>query len=193
MAVSLAKGQRVSLDKVAPGMNKAFVGLGWDTKKVDTGSDFDLDASVFLLGSNEKLISDKHFIFYNNLTSPDASKSVEHLGDNLTGAGDGDDEVITINLPQVPAEIEKIVVTVTIHEAQARSQNFGQVSNAFVRIVDMQTEQEVVRYDLVEDYSIETALILAEIYRKDGEWRVNAVGAGYQGGLQALLDRYSVN
>ncbi len=193
MAVSLAKGQRVSLDKVAPGMTKAFVGLGWDTKKVDTGLDFDLDASVFLLGSNDKLISDKHFIFYNNLTSPDAGKAVEHLGDNLTGAGDGDDEVITVNLTQVPADIEKIVITVTIHEAQNRGQNFGQVSNAFVRIVDMQTEQEVVRYDLEEDYSIETALILAEIYRKDGEWRVNAVGSGYQGGLQALLDRYSVN
>ena len=193
MTVSLAKGQRVSLEKIAPGMTKAFVGLGWDTKKVDTGNDFDLDASVFLLGSNDKLLSDKHFIFYNNLASPDAAKSVEHLGDNLTGAGDGDDEVIQVNLAQVPSDIEKIVVTVTIHEAQARGQNFGQVQNAFVRIVDMQTEKEVVRYDLVEDYSTETALIMAELYRKDGEWRVNAVGAGYQGGLQPLLDRYSVN
>jgi tellurium resistance protein TerD len=174
----------------SPGLTEIFVGLGWDVKAVDTGVDFDLDASVFLLGSNEKLISDKHFIFYNNLTSPDAAKSVEHTGDNLTGAGDGDDEMVKVNFKQVPAEVDKIVVAVTIHEAQERKQNFGQVQNAFVRIVNLQTEQEVVRYDLVEDYSTETALIMAELYRKDGEWRLNAVGAGYQGGLQALLDRY---
>jgi tellurium resistance protein TerD len=190
MAVSLAKGQRVSLEKIAPGLTEIFVGLGWDVKAVDTGVDFDLDASVFLLGSNEKLISDKHFIFYNNLTSPEAAKSIEHKGDNLTGVGAGDDEVVEIKLTQVPPEIEKIVVTVTIHDAQERKQNFGQVQNAFVRIVNLQNEQEVVRYDLVEDYSTETALIMAELYRKDGEWRLNAVGAGYQGGLQALLDRY---
>ena len=190
MAVSLAKGQRVSLEKIAPGLTKIFVGLGWDVKAVDTGVDFDLDASVFLLGSNERLISDKHFIFYNNLTSPDAAKAIEHTGDNLTGAGDGDDEVVKVNLKQVPSEIEKIIITVTIHDAQERQQNFGQVQNAFVRVVNLQNEQEVVRYDLVEDYSIETALIMAELYRKDGEWRLNAVGAGYQGGLQALLDRY---
>jgi len=190
MAVSLAKGQRVSLEKIAPGLTEIFVGLGWDVKAVDTGVDFDLDASVFLLGSNERLISDKHFIFYNNLTSPEAAKSVTHKSDNLTGVGAGDDEVVEIKLTQVPPEIEKIVITVTIHEAQERKQNFGQVQNAFVRIVNLQNEQEVVRYDLVEDYSIETALIMAELYRKDGEWRLNAVGAGYQGGLQALLDRY---
>ena len=190
MAVSLAKGQRVSLDKIAPGLTEIFVGLGWDVKAVDTGVDFDLDASVFLLGSNERLISDKHFIFYNNLISPDAAKSVEHTGDNLTGAGDGDDEVVKVNLKQAPSEIEKIIIAVTIHDAQERKQNFGQVQNAFVRVVNLQTEQEIVRYDLVEDYSIETALIMAELYRKDGEWRLNAVGAGYQGGLQALLDRY---
>jgi tellurium resistance protein TerD len=146
---------------------------------------------VFLLGANEKLISDSHFIFYNNLTSPDPDKSLQHLGDNLTGVGEGDDEVIKINLKKVPADVQKIVVTVTIHEAQQRNQNFGQVQNAFVRVVNAQTKQEAVRYDLVEDYSIETALIMAELYRKDGEWRLNAVGAGYQGGLQALLDRYS--
>ena len=168
MAVSLAKGQRVSLEKIAPGLTEIFVGLGWDVKAVDTGVDFDLDASVFLLGSNERLISDKHFIFYNNLTSPEAAKSVTHKSDNLTGVGAGDDEVVEIKLTQVPPEIEKIVITVTIHEAQERKQNFGQVQNAFVRIVNLQTEQEVVRYDLVEDYSIETALIMAELYRKDG-------------------------
>ena len=191
MAVTLTKGQRVSLEKVAPGLTEVFIGLGWDVKAMDTGYDFDLDASAFLLGSNEKIISDNHFIFYNNLTSPDSAKSVEHTGDNLTGAGDGDDEVIKINLPKVPAEVQKIVITVTIHDAAKRGQNFGQVENAFVRVVNAQNSQEVIRYDLVEDYSIETALIMAEIYRKDGEWRLNAVGSGYQGGLQALLDRYS--
>lgn len=191
MAVSLAKGQRVSLEKVAPGLVEVFVGLGWDVKATDTGYDFDLDSSIFMLGSNEKLISDNHFIFYNNLTSPDPNKSLQHLGDNLTGVGDGDDEVIKINLQKVPADVQKIVVTITIHEAQKRGQNFGQVSNAFVRVVNAQTSKEVIRYDLVEDYSVETALIMTELYRKDGEWRLNAVGAGYQGGLQALLDRYS--
>lgn len=190
MAVTLKKGQRVSLDKVAPGLTEIFVGLGWDVKPTDTGYDFDLDACAFLLGSNEKVISDQHFIFYNNLTSPDAGKSVQHTGDNLTGEGDGDDEVINIDLKKVPAEVQKIVITVTIHEAVERGQNFGQVQNAFVRVINAQTNQEVVRYDLVEDYSIETALIMAEIYRKDGEWRLNAVGSGYQGGLQALLNRY---
>ena len=191
MAVTLTKGQRVSLEKVAPGLTEVFIGLGWDVKAMDTGYDFDLDASAFMLGRNEKIISDNHFIFYNNLTSPDSAKSVEHTGDNLTGAGDGDDEVIKINLPKVPAEVQKIVITVTIHDAAKRGQNFGQVENAFVRVVNAQTSQQVIRYDLVEDYSIETALIMAEIYRKDGEWRLNAVGSGYQGGLQALLDRYS--
>jgi len=191
MAVSLTKGQRVSLEKVAPGLSAVFVGLGWDVKATDTGSDFDLDSSVFLLGANEKLISDKHFIFYNNLVSPDPNKSVQHAGDNLTGLGAGDDEVIKIDLEKVPEEVKKIVITVTIHEAQQRRQNFGQVQNAFVRIVNAQNKQEAVRYDLVEDYSVETALIMAELYRKDGQWSLNAVGSGYQGGLQALLDRYS--
>jgi tellurium resistance protein TerD len=170
--------------------SEVFVGLGWDIKATDTGFDFDLDASAFMLGSNEKLISDKHFIFYNNLQSPDPAKSVRCTGDNLTGAGDGDDEVIKINLLKVPTEVEKIVVTVTIHEAAERHQNFGQVQNAFVRILNAETQEEVIRYDLVEDYSTETALIMAELYRKDGDWRLNAVGCGYQGGLKALLERY---
>lgn len=191
MAVSLTKGQRVSLDKVAPGLSEAFIGLGWDVKPTDTGHDFDLDASVFLLGANEQLISDDHFIFYNNLVSPDPDRSVEHTGDNLTGEGDGDDEVIKINLKKVPSNVNKIIVAITIHEAEERRQNFGQVDNAFVRIVNAQTNEETVRYDLTEDYSIETALVMAELYRKDGEWRLNAVGSGYQGGLKALLDRYS--
>lgn len=191
MAVSLTKGQRVSLEKVAPGLTEIFIGLGWDIKATDTGYDFDLDSSVFLLNSNEKLISDHHFIFYNNLTSPDADKSIQHMGDNLTGVGEGDDEVIKVNLKKVPNEVQKIVVAVTIHEAQQRSQNFGQIRNAFVRVVNAQTKVEAIRYDLVEDYSVETALIMAELYRKDGQWRLNAVGAGYQGGLQAILNRYS--
>ncbi|MEG5060857.1 TerD family protein [Microcoleus sp. A2-C5] len=191
MAVSLTKGQRVSLEKISPGLSEVFIGLGWDVKATDTGSDFDLDSALFLLGANDKLISDNHFIFYNNLTSPDPDKSVQHMGDNLTGAGEGDDEVIKINLKKVPNDVQKILVTVTIHEAEQRHQNFGQVQNSFVRIVNAQTQQEAVRYDLVEDYSIETALIMAELYRKDGEWRLNAVGSGYKGGLQALLDRYS--
>ena len=191
MAVSLQKGQRVSLDKVAPGLMAGFIGLGWDVKATDTGYDFDLDASAFLLGANEKLISDNHFVFYNNLTSPDPDKSVQLMGDNRTGEGEGDDEVVIVDLRKIPAEVQKIAITVTIHEADKRGQNFGQVGNAYVRLVDVQSKNEVLRYDLEEDYSIETALIMAELYRKNGEWRVNAVGSGYQGGLQALLNRYS--
>lgn len=190
MGISLSKGQRISLDKVAPELNAAFIGLGWDVKKTDTGVDFDLDTSIFLLNDQEKLISDQHFIFYNNLNSPDPDKSVKHMGDNLTGEGEGDDEVILVNLKKVPQDVQRIVITVTIHEADKRNQNFGQVRNAFVRLVNVDTEKEVIRYDLEEDFSVETALIMAELYRKQGEWRINAVGAGYQGGLQALLDRY---
>lgn len=190
MAINLSKGQRISLEKVAPGLKQIFVGLGWDINVTDTGGDFDIDASVFLLDSSEKLISDQHFIFYNNPNSPDADQSVKQLGDNRTGAGEGDDEIIDINLKAVPSDIDKIVLTVTIHEAEARQQNFGQVSNAFVRVVNCENEQEIVRYDLTEDFSVETALIMAEFYRKDGEWRMNAVGAGYEGGLQALVNRY---
>lgn len=190
MTVNLTKGQRISLEKVAPGLIEVFVGLGWDINVTDTGADFDIDASVFMLGSNEKLISDEHFIFYNNRNSPDPEQSVQQRGDNLTGAGEGDDEIIDINLKTVPDNVAKMVIAVTIHEADKRKQNFGQVQNAFVRIVNGADEKEIIRYDLTEDFSTETALIMAELYRKDGEWRMNAVGAGYQGGLQALLDRY---
>ncbi len=190
MAISLTKGQRVSLEKVSPGLEAVMVGLGWDVKRVDSGVDFDLDVSVFMLGTDEKLISDNHFIFYNNLKSPDPNHAVEYLGDNLTGAGGGDDEVILVNLKKIPPEVDKLVFTVTIYEADKRKQNFGQVNNAFIRLVDVKTKAEVLRYDLTEDYSIETALIIAEIYRQNGEWRMSAVGSGYQGGLQALLNRY---
>jgi len=190
MGISLKKGQRVNLEKVAPGLEAVLVGLGWDVNLTDSGGEFDLDASIFLLGTNEKIVSEQHFIFYNNKKSPDPDGSVEYMGDNRTGAGEGDDEVILVNLTKIPNDVQKLVFTVTIHEAEQRKQNFGQVSNAFVRLVDVKTKQEVLRYDLAEDYSIETALIMAEIYRKDGTWRMSAVGSGYQGGLQALLDRY---
>ncbi|MBP0016305.1 MAG: TerD family protein [Cyanobacteria bacterium SBLK] len=191
MGISLQKGQRVSLDKVAPNLKAIFVGLGWDVKNTDTGHDFDLDSSVFMLGANEKLPSDNHFIFYNNLTSPDTAQCVKHMGDNLTGEGEGDDEAVIVDLRKVPPEIQRLVFTVTIYDADKRGQNFGQVENAFVRLVNVETKQEVMRYDLAEDYSIETAMIMAELYIKEGTWRLNAVGQGYQGGLQALLDRYS--
>ncbi len=190
MAISLQKGQKVSLDKVAPGLSAVFIGLGWDINRTDTGADFDLDASVFLLNDKEKLISEEHFIFYNNLTSPDPDKSVKHMGDNLTGEGEGDDEVIIVDLRKVPADIHRIVITVTIYDAEKRKQNFGQVQNAFVRLVNVETKEEILRYDLEEDFSIETALILSELYRRDEQWRMSAVGSGYQGGLQALLNRY---
>ena len=190
MAINLSKGERISLEKVAPGLIEIFIGLGWDINATDTGGDFDIDASIFLLDSNEKLISDQHFIFYNNKTSPDPEQSIQQRGDNRTGVGEGDDEIIDVNLTTVPPEIVKMALTVTIHEADKRQQNFGQVSNAFVRIVNCENEEEIIRYDLTEDFSIETALIMAELYRKDGEWRMNAVGAGYEGGLAALVERY---
>ncbi len=191
MGISLEKGQRISLAKVAPSLVAGFIGLGWDVNTTDTGGDFDLDVSVFLLGDNEKLVSDKHFIFYNNLVSPDPDQSIKLLGDNRTGEGEGDDEGLIVDLRKVPADIAKIVVTVTIYEADKRKQNFGQVRNAYIRLVDVQTKDEVLRYDLSEDFSVETAVVMAELYLKDGEWRVNAVGSGFEGGLQALLNTYS--
>lgn len=193
MAVNLSKGQRVSLDK---NMQMALVGLGWDTNKYDGGADFDLDASAFLLGANGKVRNDNDFIFYGNLQSTDGS--VTHTGDNLTGEGDGDDEVLIIDFSKVPNEIEKIAITVTIYDAQARGQNFGQVSNAYVRVARMANANdmvgtEVLKFDLVEEFSIETALVVCEIYKNNGEWKFNAVGAGYQGGLEALCRNYGVN
>lgn len=191
MTISLKKGERISLAKIAPSLVAGFIGLGWDVNATDTGGDFDLDVSLFLLGDNEKLVSDKHFIFYNNLISPDADQSVKLLGDNRTGDAEGDDEGMIVDLRKIPPEVKKIVICVTIYEAEQRRQNFGQINNAYVRLVDVQTKAEVLRYDLDEDFSVETAVIMAELYNKDGDWRVNAVGSGYQGGLQALLDRYN--
>lgn len=191
MAVSLQKGQKVDLTKGNPGLSKIVVGLGWDTNKYDGGSDFDLDAAAFLLAGNGKVSSDGDFVFYNNLKH--SSGSVEHLGDNLTGEGEGDDEQIKVDLASVPASIEKIDFTVTIHEAEARKQNFGQVSNAFIRIVDETSNKELIRYDLGEDFSVETAVVVGELYRNGGEWKFNAVGSGFSGGLAALGKNFGVN
>jgi len=190
MAISLQKGANVSLDKIAPGISKCLIGLGWDSRST-SGADFDLDASAFLLNENGKIVSDQHFIFYGALTSP--CGSVLHTGDNLTGDGDGDDESIKIDLAAVPSHIAKIIIGVTIHDAIARAQNFGQVSNAFMRVVDEKSNEEVVRYDLSEDYSTETALIFGELYRHNNEWKFRAVGQGYEGGLHAMATNYGVN
>ena len=190
MAISLSKGGRLSLSKEAPDLKKVHVGLGWDERATD-GVDFDLDASAFLLKSDGKVRSDADFIFYNQLKSQDGS--VEHTGDNLTGSGEGDDEVLMISLDKVPADVQKVVFTVTIHDAEQRRQSFGQVQNAFIRLVNAETNVEVARYDLTEDASIETAMIFGEIYRHNNEWKFNAVGQGYAGGLAAMCRQYGVN
>lgn len=193
MGVNLSKGQRVNLDKT---MTMALVGLGWDINRYEGGCDFDLDASAFLLGANGKVRRDEDFIFYGNLKSQDGS--VRHTGDNLTGEGEGDDEVLIINFAKVPPDVQKIAVTVTIYDAEKRRQNFGQVSNAYVRVARIASEEdtagsEVLRFDLGEEFSVETALVVCEIYRYNGEWKFNAVGAGYQGGLAALCRNYGVD
>ena len=194
MAINLKKGQRVSINI----MKLALVGLGWDTNRYDGGDDFDLDASAFLLGRNNKLMSDDDFIFYNNLESK--TGAVIHTGDNLIGSEgeDGDDEVIMIDFSKIPDYVEKIAICVTIHEAEARHQNFGQVDNAYIRIAKMEDEfdtkgNEVLRFDLTEEFSVETALVVAEIYRKNGEWKFNAVASGYQGGLEAIVRSFGGN
>ncbi|MDB6134991.1 MAG: TerD family protein [Verrucomicrobiales bacterium] len=190
MAISLTKGGNVSLTKSAPGLTNIVIGLGWDTRATD-GAAFDLDASAFLLKSDGKVSSDGDFIFFNQAASADGS--VKHLGDNLTGAGDGDDEQITVNLAAVAATVDKIALTVTIHEAEARRQNFGMVSQAFVRVVNAADNSEIVRYDLSEDFSVETALIFGEVYRNGTEWKFRAVGQGFAGGLAAMAKSYGVN
>ena len=190
MSVSLSKGQKVSLTKERPGLKNIMVGLGWDLNAFD-GADFDLDASAFMLGANGKCPSDQDFIFHNN--KKHQSGSVESLGDNRTGAGDGDDEQIIVDLSKVPANIEKIAFTCTIYEADARRQNFGQVSNSYIRIVDQSNGEEIVRYDLGEDFSIETAIVVGEIYKNNGEWKFNAIGSGFQGGLAALCNHFGID
>ena len=197
MSVNLQKGQKVELRKSTGGdLRRVMVGLGWDTNQYDGGADFDLDASAFLLGANGKVRKDEDFIFYNNLDSDDGG--VHHTGDNLTGEGDGDDEVLIIDFTKVSPDVQKIAITVTIHDAVTRRQNFGQVSNAYVRVARMagpddMVGTEVLKFDLMEEFSIETALVVCEIYRHGGEWKFNAVGAGYQGGLEALCHSFGVN
>ncbi len=190
MPVSLKKGQKVSLTKDNPGLTKVVVGLGWDVNAFDTGGDFDLDAAAFLLADTGKITKSEDFVFYGNLTHP--SGSVQHQGDNRTGVGDGDDEQIRIDLKSVPDNITKIAFTVTIYEAEQRNQNFGQVSNAFIRIYNEETGEEMLRYDLGEDFSIETAAVFGELYKNNGEWKFNAIGSGYQGGLAALCTNFGV-
>ena len=190
MAISLIKGQNISLSKTDPSLKNVLVGLGWDARSTD-GQDFDLDASVFMATENGKVPSDRHFIFYNQLVSP--CGGVEHTGDNLTGDGDGDDESVIVRLDKVESNIKSLFITVTIHDAEARRQNFGQVSNAFVRIVNNDTSDEIVRFDLSEDYSTEIAMVFGEIYRHNGEWKFRAIGQGYTGGLYSLCQQYGVN
>lgn len=190
MALTLQKGGNLSLDKVAPGLVEVLVGLGWDPRSTD-GQDFDLDASAFLVNASGKVRGESDFIFYNQKESP--CKSVIHTGDNLTGQGDGDDESLIVNLPKVPTDVDKIIFIVTIHDADNRRQNFGQVGGAFIRIVNQAGGQELVRFDLAEDAATETAMVFAELYRNNGEWKFRAVGQGYAGGLKAMCAQYGMN
>lgn len=190
MAINLSKGQKVDLTKGNPGLKNIMAGLGWDVNAFDSGADFDLDAAAFMLGANGKCPTDKEFVFYGNLSHP--SGAVNHMGDNLTGEGEGDDEQVQVDLSKVPANIEKIAFTVTIYDAETRNQNFGQVSNAFIRLVDESNGTELIRYDLGEDFSIETAVVVGELYRNGAEWKFNAIGSGFQGGLSALCGHYGI-
>lgn len=190
MAISLQKGQRVDLTKSNPGLTKIVIGLGWDTNKYDGGKDFDLDSSVFMLNSEGKVIDEKNFVFFNNPQSPDGS--VIHTGDNRTGVGEGDDEQIKIDLALVSDNIAKISIAITIYEAMERNQNFGQVSNAYVRVLNEASGEELIRYDLGEDFSIETAVVVGELYRHNSEWKFNAIGSGYQNGLAGLCKDFGL-
>ena len=191
MAICLVKGQKADVTKGAPGLNRLIVGLGWDVNVFDSGSDFDLDASAFLLGADGAAGADEDLVFYGNLTHP--SGAVKHMGDNLTGEGDGDDEQLLVDLSRVPADVARIAFTVTIYDGEARKQNFGQVSNAFIRVVDATTNREVLRFDLGEDFSVETAVIVGELYRYNGEWKFNAIGSGFSGGLEELCRYYKLD
>ncbi len=191
MPVCLTKGQKVSLTKGNPGLTNVVVGLGWDVNQFDTGGSFYLDAAAFLVTDSGKISRTEDFVFYGNLSHP--SGAVQHMGDNLTGEGDGDDEQIKVNLAAVPENISKIAFTVTIYEAEQRRQNFGQVNNAFIRIYNEANGEELLRYDLGEDFSIETAAVFGELYKNNGEWKFNAIGCGYQGGLAALCANFGVD
>lgn len=191
MSISLVKGQKIDLTKGSSGLKKVVFGLGWDTNRYDGNVDFDLDASVFMTKENGKVGSDDDFIFYGNLEH--RTKSVVHTGDNRTGDGDGDDEVIKVNFENIPSDYTKLSVAVTIYDADNRLQNFGMVNNAYVRVADEETGEELIRYDLSEDFSTETAIVVAEIYKKNGEWKFKAVGSGYNGGLAALCRQYGID
>ena len=191
MSINLSKGQKIDLTKGNPSLKNIMVGLGWDVNEFDSGAAFDLDASAFLLGASGKCPSEREFIFYGNLEH--SSGSVKHMGDNLTGEGDGDDEQIQVNLGTIPSNVERVAFTVTIYDADKRRQNFGQVSNAYIRIVDEATNTELIRYDLGEDFSIETAVVVGELFKKDGNWKFNAIGSGFQGGLAALCGHYGID
>lgn len=191
MGISLSKGQKVDLTKGNPSLSNIMIGLGWDVNGFDSGLSFDLDAAAFLLDAQGRCVQDVDFVFYNNLKHP--SGSCTHMGDNLTGEGEGDDEQIQVNLSKVPQNVSKISFTVTIHEAQNKGQNFGQVSNSFIRIVDELTGSEILRFDLGEDFSIETAVVVGELYRHSGQWKFNAIGSGFSGGLGALCKHFGID
>lgn len=191
MTISLSKGQRIDLTKTNPGLKKVMIGLGWDTNKYSSGADYDLDASVFLLHEDGRAKGIEDFVFYNNPKTPNGA--VEHTGDNRTGEGDGDDEQIMVDFSLVPSNITRLGITVTIHDAEARAQNFGQVSNAFVRVVDAHDNREVLRYDLGEEFSIETAVVICELYRQGEDWKFQAIGSGFAGGLAALCKNYGLD
>ena len=192
MGINLGKGERINLSKEAPSLKKVGVGLGWDTNSTDTGLDFDLDASIFMLGANGKIPTEKNFVFYNNLTSPDGG--VKHTGDNLTGDGDGDDETIFVELAKVDAAINELVFVVTIHEAEKRKQNFGQVRNSYIRIYNAVTQEEICKYELGEDFSVETGVEFGRLYKRNGQWKFEAIGQGFvckgEHGLEDFVSKY---
>lgn len=190
MALNLKKGQRIDLTKGNAGLSKVLVGLGWDTNQYDGSADFDLDATAFVLDKNGKSIGEEYVVFYNNLSAFDGA--IEHTGDNRTGEGEGDDEQIIVDLKNLPEKAEKISFCITIHDAEERNQTFGQVSNSFVRMVDANSNEELFFFDLGEDFSVETAIVAGELYRHNGEWKFAAIGAGYQGGLEALCQDYGL-
>ena len=191
MAITLKKGQKIDLTKGNPGLKNIKLGLGWDTNSFDSGYDYDLDVSIFMVGESQRVERDEDFIFYNNLKH--ISGCIEHLGDNRTGEGDGDDEEIVADLSLVPKHIQKMAVAVTIHEAKERRQNFGQVSNSYVRVINAENESEILRYDLGEEFSIETAIVVCELYKYNGEWKFSAVGSGFEGGLESLCRNYGLS
>lgn len=191
MGITLAKGQKVDLTKGNPGLKNLIIGLGWDLNKYDGGFDFDLDTAAFLVGDNGKVTNDLDFVFYNNLKH--TSGGVEHLGDNRNGDGDGDDEQIMVDITKIPANISRVAFTVTIHDAASRRQNFGQVSNSYIRVLNKENNEELVKYELGEDFSIETAIVVGEIYKHNGEWKFSASGSGFEGGLESLCKNFGIN